>query len=60
MQVSQLDKNFDLGIQAFVKTVFINEQKSNALTKAWIFYRLHLTTLLEGAKRRRTASIEFR
>ena len=24
-QVSQLDKNFDLGYQAFVKTVFIDE-----------------------------------
>ena len=27
--------------------------RTNALTKAGIFYQQHLTTLLEGAKRRR-------
>ena len=52
-EISQFDKNLDLGIQAFVKTVFIAEQKSNALTKAGLFYQLHLTTLLGGAKLRR-------
>ena len=52
-EISQFDKNLDLGIQAFVKTVFIDEQKSNALTKAGLFYQLHLTTLLGGAKPRR-------
>ena len=52
-EISQFDKNLDLGIQAFVKTVFIAEWKSNALTKAGLFYQLHLTTLLGGAKLRR-------
>ena len=53
MQVSHFDNNLDLGIQAFVKTLLIDAQKSNALTKAGIFYQLHLTTLLGGAKCRR-------